>query len=119
MPTPAELLAVARTDRTFTEAQLPGRGQEPARPAWKGRCFYCETPIWLLRDGSPVTDVSLEHILPRAHGGDDSPRNLALACSRCNQQKGRRVDARPRSDARAREVITAAQARRSERWRDG
>lgn len=118
MPTPAELLEIARSDRTFRQATLPGRGEAPDRPAWKGRCFYCDTPLWLLADGTPVTDVTVEHVVPRAHGGGDDLRNLALACSRCNQQKGRRIDARPRTDLRAREVIAAAVARRAERWRD-
>jgi 5-methylcytosine-specific restriction endonuclease McrA len=114
----AQLLTIARTDTTFALTTLPGRGAVPDRPAWRGKCFYCGTPIWLEADGRPITDVSVEHIEPRAHGGDDDPRNLALSCTRCNQQKGRRVDARAKRDARAAEVIAEARARRAARWRD-
>lgn len=112
----ALLLAIARTDTTFALATLPGRGVTPARPAWRGRCFYCDTPVWLDVDGTPVTDVSVEHLLPRTRGGTDDLRNLALACSRCNQEKGRRHDAR--KGGRSDEVIAAAMARRAARWRD-
>jgi hypothetical protein len=30
----------------------------------------------------------VEHIVPRQHGGGDSPENLALACFHCNLHKG-------------------------------
>jgi 5-methylcytosine-specific restriction endonuclease McrA len=113
----ALLLAIARTDRTFQRALLPARGVCPPRTAWKGRCLYCDTPIWLELGGAAITDVSVEHLLPRARGGTDDLRNLALACSRCNQEKGRRHDASKRS-ARADDVIAAAITRRAERWRD-
>ena len=46
------------------------------------------------------------------------PRNLAVACARCNQQKGRRHDARGPRDPRAREVVGHLLARRLERYLD-
>ncbi len=30
----------------------------------------------------------IEHIVPKIHGGTDSPDNLALACIDCNPHKG-------------------------------
>lgn len=31
---------------------------------------------------------SIDHVLAKKHGGDDSPDNLALSCLRCNLHKG-------------------------------
>lgn len=36
----------------------------------------------------PFSTFQIEHIIPRKHGGDDDPTNLALACNRCNAHKG-------------------------------
>jgi len=47
-----------------------------------GRCMYCGR-----RDG-PMT---VDHILPRRMGGDDSWENLITACLRCNNAKGDRT----------------------------
>ena len=30
----------------------------------------------------------IEHVIPRQHGGDNNPSNLALACYHCNHNKG-------------------------------
>lgn len=40
-------------------------------------CFYCGLPL-----GSSPT---LEHLLPRAAGGNDHPSNMCLAHEKCNQ----------------------------------
>lgn len=48
------------------------------------RCEYCRLPDWL----DYLDPFHLEHVLPRQHGGDDQPGNLAWACSRCNRRKG-------------------------------
>lgn len=68
--------------------------------------------------GEPGPDVTIEHILPRHHGGGDEVENLALACKPCNNEKGMRHDARRADDARTREVIARLQERRRERWRE-
>ncbi len=47
------------------------------------RCEYCR----LRQEHSPFV-LQVEHIVPRKHGGDDDPSNLALACDRCNLHKG-------------------------------
>lgn len=31
--------------------------------------------------------LQIEHIIPRKHGGNDDPDNLALACAECNLKK--------------------------------
>ena len=38
-------------------------------------------------DGEPLSEGSLEHILPQSHGGGDDLSNLAIACKRCNNQR--------------------------------
>ena len=51
----------------------------------EGRCHYCRTPLTL--DGS----WHVEHMVPRALGGDGSPGNLVAACARCNLAKSDRT----------------------------
>jgi HNH endonuclease len=48
------------------------------------RCEYCR----LTQEQLPFSTFHVEHIIPRKHGGDDDPFNLALACDRCNAYKG-------------------------------
>ncbi|MBM3891077.1 MAG: HNH endonuclease [Verrucomicrobia bacterium] len=48
------------------------------------RCEYCH----LRQEHQPVVAFHVEHIVPRQHGGGDSPENLCLACHRCNLHKG-------------------------------
>jgi len=47
------------------------------------RCEYC-----LLRQEHSHFTHHIEHILSRQHGGSDNTDNLALACHRCNLNKG-------------------------------
>jgi len=47
-------------------------------------CEYCRLPQEL----APLVPFHVEHIVPRQHGGDDDPENLALACFHCNLHKG-------------------------------
>ncbi|GAB2512061.1 HNH endonuclease [Lysobacter humi (ex Lee et al. 2017)] len=100
---------------------------------WTTRCLHCRTRLQVRADGTPLGSASLEHVVPQAWfgrraaaaltsqvGNDaDDPRNLALACARCNHDKGKGPDARGPQDARAMEVVTTLLARRRARWRDG
>jgi 5-methylcytosine-specific restriction endonuclease McrA len=47
------------------------------------RCEYC-----LLRQQHTDIVHQIEHIVAKQHGGRDEMDNLALACRRCNLQKG-------------------------------
>jgi 5-methylcytosine-specific restriction endonuclease McrA len=47
--------------------------------AWEHRCAYCGAPA-----------QSLDHVLPKAHGGLTVARNLVAACLACNRRKGHR-----------------------------
>jgi hypothetical protein len=42
----------------------------------------------LKQEQLPFSTFHIEHIIPRKHGGDDEPANLALACDRGNSHKG-------------------------------
>jgi 5-methylcytosine-specific restriction endonuclease McrA len=99
---------------------------------WETRCLHCRSRLQLRSDGEALGHSTLEHVIPQAwfseraaknlcaHVGNDAddPRNLALACTRCNHDKGKSHDARGPSDARAMEVITALLQKRMARWRE-
>jgi hypothetical protein len=44
-------------------------------------CAYC---------GDPMAEPTRDHIRPRSKGGTLAPHNKALACQRCNTDKGSR-----------------------------
>ena len=105
------LLWVAATDSTF-ERMVATDGF-----VLSGRCIHCRKRLSLHPDGVPISNVTLEHIIPRTHGGTDAAANLALACARCNGAKGRRLDCRPLHDPDLQRVIERLRTRRSDRWR--
>jgi 5-methylcytosine-specific restriction endonuclease McrA len=114
------LLVAARSD---SRAQRTGDG-------WITRCLHCGSQVGVRDDGVPLGTTTVEHIVPRSwfgrRGAEEvvalvetaaSPRNLALACARCNQQKGRTHDARGPEDARAVEVVKRLLHKRLARYR--
>jgi len=52
------------------------------------RCGYCLTQEQV--SGVPLT---IEHLMPRAKGGNDTEENLWTACRLCNETKGILTDA--------------------------
>lgn len=50
----------------------------------KFRCQYCGAK-------KVVAELTLDHILPRSRGGDNSPVNIVTACVSCNNRKGDRT----------------------------
>jgi hypothetical protein len=50
--------------------------------------------------------------------GPDDPRNLALACARCNQAKGRGPDARGPADPENRAIVERLLSARLQRFRE-
>jgi 5-methylcytosine-specific restriction endonuclease McrA len=106
------LLSVARTDNTFELVEARGQW------VWQGKCLHCSRRLLLKEDGEAISRATVEHIIPRNHGGTDEAENLGIACFACNNEKGRRHDPRKKDDPRAQEVIESLQARRLERWRD-
>lgn len=87
--------------------------------AWVAPCLHCRSTLAVGPDGAPRGGTTLEHIVPRSWfrrraarplvervGTPEDLRNLAVACARCNQQKGRQHDADGPTSERAREVVS-------------
>lgn len=99
---------------------------------WETRCLHCRTRLQVATDGEPMGAASLEHVVPRAWFArraaailvervgcsPDDARNLAIACTRCNHDKGKGPDARGPSDARAFEIVETLLGTRLGRWRE-
>lgn len=106
------VLQIVATDRTFERAEW--RGTE----VWAGKCIHCGTHLYVALNGRPISRATIEHIVPKTHGGTDALPNLAMACARCNHAKGSRLDGLPLTDPRLATVIATLQERRAKRWRD-
>lgn len=99
---------------------------------WSTRCLHCRSALQIRVDGEPLGHATLEHVVPQAwfgrraadalcaRVGNDAndARNLALACARCNHDKGKGHDARGPAHQRAREVVDALLTARLSRWRN-
>lgn len=70
----------------------------------KDRCEYCRSPARV-----SMQAFSVEHIIPRARGGETTAENLALACQGCNNHKYDKVEAR---DPAGGEVVALFHPRR-------
>jgi 5-methylcytosine-specific restriction endonuclease McrA len=106
------VLAIVATDRTFELHEQAGA------PVWVGKCIFCNRPLSIAASGAPISRVTIEHIWPRNHGGDDRLENLALACGGCNREKGGRHDLKHRRDPRLLEIVEGLRAKRRQRWRE-
>lgn len=53
-----------------------------------GRCWWCNCHMDLTGDPASPTLATFEHLIPKARGGVDAIRNLALACRACNNRRG-------------------------------
>lgn len=97
---------------------------------WHTRCLHCRAHLTLGADGEPLGGTTLEHVVPRSWfgrraaaaltarvGTPDAPVNLALACARCNQQKGRGPDAAGPDDHGAFAIVAALLERRLQRYK--
>ncbi len=113
----ARFLAAVSTD---TKATRGGRG-------WVVPCLHCRRKLTVGADGSPGLGASLEHIVPQSWFGlrdaaeltgvmadANDPRNLAIACASCNQQKGTRHDARGPGHA---DAVTLVKQLLETRWK--
>ena len=57
---------------------LRRRYRQEIKDFWEHRCAYCNV------HGAGT----LDHVIPRAKGGQSTYRNLILACGDCNRRKG-------------------------------
>lgn len=93
--------------------------------SWLVPCLHCQSRLRVGGRGEPHGAATLEHIVPRSWFGKgpvralvarvgeaEAPLNLAAACARCNQQKGKTHDADGPASARAREVVAQLLQRR-------
>ena len=55
----------------------------------KFRCQYCG-------EKKVAAELTLDHIVPRSRGGDNSPVNIVTACVPCNNRKSNRTPAEAR-----------------------
>jgi hypothetical protein len=67
---------------------IPSRLRQQIAERGRHRCSYCRSPEAV---GVPMV---IDHVIPQSAGGTTSANNLALACYRCNEFKGARVNAR-------------------------
>jgi len=58
-------------------------------------CQYCDRVF-------PLSELSIDHVIPRSQGGGDTWENLVCACHRCNARKGGRTPAQANMTLRRR-----------------
>lgn len=103
---------------------------ERTSTGWISRCVHCRSRLRVDEPIDSRTGATLEHIVPRSWFGEaaaselvaqldcpDDPRNLAIACARCNHAKGMGPDARGPSDPDAMRVIRRLAATRLRQYR--
>lgn len=67
--------------------------REKLRKLQGGKCCYCDCVLTEAegpRKSKPpaYTSETLEHLVRREDGGTNHPDNLAVACFRCNRERG-------------------------------
>ena len=56
--------------------------RQATRIRYNFRCGYCG-----VSETNMGAEMTIDHFLPRVHGGDDSPDNLVYCCHACNEFK--------------------------------
>jgi 5-methylcytosine-specific restriction endonuclease McrA len=63
--------------------------RQMVRERARRRCEYCHAD-----EAWQFVRFSLDHVLPQSAGGSDEADNLALACRKCNERRGNRLEGR-------------------------
>ena len=63
--------------QTTSPAEAKRLWRRKIKEKWDYECAYC---------GS-THELTIDHIVPKAHGGTDFTRNCLCACHKCNQDK--------------------------------
>ena len=72
-----------------------------ARAAGQEWCALCRRPLDFSKGaGRRPNGPSVDHIVPRVHGGGDEPTNLRLVCTSCNTRGGQRLATQRKRAAR-------------------
>ncbi len=86
--TPQLHIAVPKIIRLFGYDRLPRQEVKLNRRNLYARdgnhCQYCGKTF-------PTRELTIDHVVPRVHGGNHSWSNLVCACVRCNARKGGRT----------------------------
>ena len=83
-----------RAGRSFTRAtKRDAKAQNAAEHGGQTTCMNCRKPTVPAQQSKPgitppSAETHIDHIIPRAKGGEGSPRNAQLLCRGCNLQKG-------------------------------
>ena len=75
-------------------------GKQSRRASWlhhqlkQGRCqcHHCGKRVSRDVPDGHHAFATVDHVIPQSAGGYDGPRNWALACWKCNQEKGAACD---------------------------
>lgn len=76
------IVRLTRFDRMPTQSVKFNRRNLFARDDY--RCQYCGK-------AEPIHQLSLDHVVPRSHGGATTWENIVCSCVRCNSRKGGRT----------------------------
>jgi 5-methylcytosine-specific restriction endonuclease McrA len=76
------IIRLVRFDRLHTHSLRLNRRNLFARDGH--RCQYCGQSL-------PVSQLSLDHVVPRSRGGTTTWENVVASCLRCNTKKGGRT----------------------------
>ncbi len=66
--------------RQRSKARELRRSQWWKRRLSRGRCYYCDQPI-------PPGELTMDHVVPLARGGQTTKSNVVPACKECNTKK--------------------------------
>lgn len=117
--------SVRRKIRQVLESE-EGNGARLDGGVWTTKCLHCRSRLSVNEDDESPSPATLEHIVPRSwfagdrcfvselEGADDL-KNLAIACARCNHDKGKQIDVRGDGDQLARNVVIALLRKRASR----
>lgn len=92
-----DALGIPTVLRLRRYVNAPRRGVTWSRRAVLARdgycCIYCGAVSGDVRESGALhkDDFTLDHIVPRSRGGENTWVNTACACQRCNQRKGDRT----------------------------
>ena len=104
--TPRRFIAVPRIIRLFQYDRMPRRQVKLTRrniyARDNNRCQYCGNRF-------PTRELTLDHVVPRVQGGQNTWSNLVCACVPCNTRKGGRTP----SQAHMKLVKTPVRPRRN------